>query len=461
MMPVNSFDNYPMSWKPQIRKGGDIPLYIEVAQALEMDVRNGQLNPNDKLPPQRELADYLDVNLSTIARAFKLCTAKGLISGEVGRGTYISSDVLSKFPMLDQCGLEHCVNLGASHPLYNQNKYVVQVLKQIIKKTNVTNLLEYTETSGRFGHKLSGQNWLFQFGLKVPVENILISSGLQNSLAIILTSLFRFGDKIVTNSVIYPGIKNIANSLGIQLIPIPYSGQRMNIDYLVQLCKNENIKGIYIIPDHHNPTTHFMSERERWDLSTVIKQYGLICIEDATYSFLSDKKYPAVASMVPEQCIYISTVSNSLSAGLRVAFLSMPSSYSEQIKKGNSDINVMAAPLEVEITSQLIETGVAQKIIQEKRIELQRRNKLVDKYLSDFPIKGEANSQFRWLRLPPKWTGKQFEAVAKENGVQVFCCERFIVGSAIVEPAVRLAISTPHNREDLEKGLKIIKNILK
>lgn len=460
-MPINSFEDYPMTWKPHISKTGDNPLYIEVANALERDVRNGQLNPNDKLPPQRELADYLDVNLSTIARAFKLCTAKGLISGEVGRGTYVASDVLSNLPMLDQCGLELCINLGASHPLYEQNKYVVDTLKHIVKKYNIGSLLEYSETSGRMKHKQSGQLWFSQFGLNVPEEQVLITSGLQNSLAIILTSLFRFGDKIVTNSIIYPGIKNIANSLGIQLIPIPYVGERMNIDYLVQLCKNEKINGIYLIPDHHNPTTIYMNEDERNQLASIIKQYSLICIEDATYSFLSAPRYTPITSMIPEQSIYISTVSNSLSAGLRVAFLLMPYPYIEKLKRGNSDINVMSAPLEVEVTSQLIRTGVAQKMMQEKIICLQQRNKLVDKYLSDYKVRGALNSQFRWLSLPLKWTGKQFEMIAKEKGVQVFGCERFLVGSAVVEPAVRLAISTPKNSDDLETGLQILKNLLK
>lgn len=62
----------------------------------------------------------------------------------------------------------------------------------------------------------------------------------------------------------------------------------------------------------------------------------------------------------------------------------MPSPYLEQLKKGNSDINVMSAPLEVEVTSQLISTGVVQKIVQEKITRLQQPNKLVDKYLSDY-----------------------------------------------------------------------------
>ena len=77
-MPVNSFDNYPMSWKPQIEHGA-APIYLAIAEQLEKDIRSGVLAPGTKLPPQRELADFLDVNLSTVSRAFKNCEQKGLI----------------------------------------------------------------------------------------------------------------------------------------------------------------------------------------------------------------------------------------------------------------------------------------------------------------------------------------------------------------------------------------------
>lgn len=460
-MPVNSFENYPMSWKPTLGKTGDVPLYVELAQALELDIREGRLYPNDKLPPQRELADYLDINLSTVARAFKLCAAKGLICGEVGRGTYVSADALSNLPMLDQSGLEHCIDLGASHPVRLQGGYVEQTLEYLVKKTGVSGLLEYAEPSGRLSHRRSGRAWLSQFGLDIPEENILISSGLQNSLAILMSSLFRYGDKVATNALTYPGFKNIASLLGIQLIPVPYQRRRMNLDYLIQLCRNEHIRGLYIIPDHHNPTAAYMDEEERARLAEIIRTYDLRCIEDATYSFLSEQIHIPISALVPDHSVYVSTVSNSLSAGLRLAFLGVPSGWMERVARGNSAINVMASPLAAGVTSQLIDSGLAQQIVREKRTELQRRNRLAEQYLSKYFLQGDGTAQFRWLELPGKWTGKAFEAAAKNNGVQVFCCERFAVGNSAVVPAARLAISTPKSAEQLEAGLSILADLLK
>lgn len=87
-MPINSFENYPMSWKPSINKN-ERPIYQAIAGQLEEDILNGVLLPGTKLPPQRELADFLDLNLSTISKVFKVCELKGLLSAAVGSGTYV------------------------------------------------------------------------------------------------------------------------------------------------------------------------------------------------------------------------------------------------------------------------------------------------------------------------------------------------------------------------------------
>ena len=88
-MPVNSFDDYPMSWTPD-REDLKFPLYYSLADLMERDIKSGKLSANTKLPPQRELADYLDLNLSTITKAYKLCEMRGLIHAVTGKGTFVT-----------------------------------------------------------------------------------------------------------------------------------------------------------------------------------------------------------------------------------------------------------------------------------------------------------------------------------------------------------------------------------
>lgn len=458
-MPVNSFENYPMSWRPKLNRE-NTPLYLSIAAALEKDIAAGNLQPNDKLPPQRELADYLDVNLSTVTRAFKLCESKGLISGTIGRGTYVASDVSANLPMLSEREESNCINLGASHPLYQQNRYITQMLKKLPSRINIDNLLKYTDISGSELQKESACIWLHKLGIPAQYKNILITSGLQNSLTVIFASLFRYGDKIATNSLTYPGIKNIANMLGIILIPIPYRNSKMDLKYLEQICKAENIKGIYVIPDSHNPTTVTMDLNERIHLSSIIEKYALINIEDGTYTFLSEMPNLSLYELIPDHTIHICTLSNSLSAGLRISFLAAPPAFRESLLTGIRNINVMSSPIETELAAQLIQTGIAEHITADKIQEIIKRNRITENLLAGNDLWGTQRSQFRWLILRNSINSHELEIYLRKKGVQVFCSERFLVGNSTLISAIRLAVCSPDSHGDLARGLQIINEAL-
>jgi DNA-binding transcriptional MocR family regulator len=458
-MPFNSFENYPMTWKPRINRN-DKPLYKILADILETDIHRGILKPGDKLPPQRELADYLDLNLSTITRAFKLCEMKGLIYGIIGGGTYVSQDVHSRQPMLPQKELYGLINLGASHPLSTQNSVITKTMKQVLKRTNVEKLLSYEEPLGKRTHIETGVKWLAQFGISSIPEEIMITSGLQNSLTVIMVSLFEAGDKIAVPNLIYPGFKNIANLLGIRLIPIPIKDTCIDSDILIQKCKLENIKGIYLSPDYHNPTTLCMSEEDRQRIAKIIQEFGLICIEDGTYSFLKDSFQMPLCSYLPQQCIYVSTISNAFCAGLRIAFLKVPDTYRVKIEDGIRNVNVMSSPFDAETASRLIDSGLAVEIINRNKIEIRNRNRITNEYLHCFNIHGDDNSQFRWLILPSHRKSSEFEHLALKNGVEVFSSERFAVGNATLPSAIRIAITSPKSIDELENGLSVLQKLL-
>ena len=112
-MPVNSFEDYPLTWKPS-KALLKFPMYISLSELLEQDILSGRLPPKTKLPPQRELADFLDVNLSTITRAFKLCETKGLIYAAVGSGTYVSPN--AALPNPDTQEEAEYIDLGPIKP---------------------------------------------------------------------------------------------------------------------------------------------------------------------------------------------------------------------------------------------------------------------------------------------------------------------------------------------------------
>lgn len=85
---------------------------------LEEDILVGALPADTRLPPQRELADFLDVNLSTITRAYKVCELKGLLYAVVGRGTFVAPNARTKNLPFHEKAPEAFIELGMIVPFY-------------------------------------------------------------------------------------------------------------------------------------------------------------------------------------------------------------------------------------------------------------------------------------------------------------------------------------------------------
>ena len=136
-MSVNSFDDYPMSWRPVLKKS-KTPLYLMLAQQLESDIMSGVLRPGTKLPPQRELADFLDLNLSTVSRAFRLCSDKGLLTGSVGSGTYVSYSSITK---LTDAPEQRLIRLDAMTPETLELDELMGILRKMLSETGSERLL--------------------------------------------------------------------------------------------------------------------------------------------------------------------------------------------------------------------------------------------------------------------------------------------------------------------------------
>jgi GntR family transcriptional regulator len=68
----------------------NVPIYLQIVDAVQQLVAAGQLKPGDQLPTVRQLAVDLRINPNTVARAYLELDRKGVISSQQGRGTYVS-----------------------------------------------------------------------------------------------------------------------------------------------------------------------------------------------------------------------------------------------------------------------------------------------------------------------------------------------------------------------------------
>ncbi|WP_010676752.1 aminotransferase-like domain-containing protein [Bacillus timonensis] len=458
-MPVNSFDNYPMSWKPSMDKTNK-PIYQALANQLKQDIINGVLLPGTKLPPQRELADYLDVNLSTISKAFKVCVLNGLLSTSVGSGTFVSYDALSNAYLLEDSKPKHLIEMGATLPDNASYEPLLLQLKSMLQETDYEKWFGYGRTGESLWQKDAAVQLIRRGGFETNVDHIVFANGGQNAMAATLASLCRPGDRIGADHHTYPGLKTVASMLSLQVVPIKSVNNEMSPDAVEYACKNENIKGIYIIPDYHNPTTSRMSIENRRKIAEVAKKCNLFIIEDATYHLHNENPLPAVASFAPDHVIHIASLSKSIAPGLRLAYVAVPMRYKEIISRALYNINISVSPLLAELTARLIVSNQFEDLIERHREQAILRNQVVNRYLADYTCLGAETGIFRWLLLPGKITGAEFEKVAAQQGIQVYAAERFVVGNSCPERAVRVAVCAPETIEELEKGLIILKRLL-
>lgn len=69
------------------------PIYVQIAAGVRGQLVRGELSPGDRLPPGRELASALGVNLETVQRAYRALADDQVVISRVGRGTRIADDL--------------------------------------------------------------------------------------------------------------------------------------------------------------------------------------------------------------------------------------------------------------------------------------------------------------------------------------------------------------------------------
>lgn len=456
-MPFNSFENYPMSWKPSLDKNAR-SLYQVLAQQLADDIQNGILLPGTKLPPQRELADFLDINVSTVSKAFKLCELKGLLSATVGSGTFVSYDAVYSGNLMIQHDRNTVINMGPTAPEPSGNEFLLEMMRDMLSGSEAKRLFSYYSAGADEWQRDAAVELMSYCGYQTVRSQILFAGGGQNALTAILASMFHKGDKIAVDAHTYPGIKTAANMLGIQLIPVLSNQDGIDTDMLETICKAEKVRGIYLIPACHNPTTASISENKRKRIAQIVKGCGCILIEDGTYQILHDGNR-SISDRVPHQSVYIVSLSKGIAPGLRLAYISVPSECKTAVADALYSLNVATAPMLAELSARVIVSGQYKRIIKTHQQHTKERNKIVDRYFSKDVCLGGGYNIFRWLLLPDGVTGAEFENIALSKGVQVFGAERFAVGNTSPERAVRLSICTPETLEELEDGLKILSSM--
>lgn len=448
-----------MSWKPE-RSRLKRPIYLSLAEQLEKDIAAGFLPPDTKLPPQRELADFLDINFTTVTRAYRICELKGLIYAVTGSGTFVAPNAAKSVTTSSDDLAGSSIDLGFTGSFEQCNAMITDAAFSVMKKRQFAELLNYEYPTGMPHHKAAAVNWLGSMGVKTDTEHLTIASGTLNAITLTLLALFEPGNRIAVDTYTFVNFIELAKMHHLQLVPITGDDEGMLPDELESQHRLKSINGVFLSPSCCNPTTVMMSERRKAALAEIIGRCGMILIEDDIHAFLSAgiiKDYTGpVSRFLPEQSVYISGTSKPLCSGLRVAYIVFGDRFREQIHSALFNVNVKTSSLDAEIITELMLSGKAGEIMSRKRALAGEMNELFYEF---FPARrgiGHPLSFYRWLPIRDTRRGSEVEKELLDAGIRVYHSDRFLSGPRKDECFLRISLATVQEKERLREGLSIL-----
>lgn len=439
------------------------PKYRAIATALTEAIASGGIAPGERLPTQRDLAWQLGVTVGTVSRAYAEIERRGLLAGEVGRGTFVrSAPVLRDLPLRAHEAAE-VVDLTLNFPAPGvEREALAGALTTLAGDPDTGNLLDYQPDAGLPKHRTAGAAWIGRRGVTVNPDQVVVTAGAQHGILASLAALTRPGDRILTEHLTYQGIKPAAAMLGLRIEGLPMDDEGLMPDALERAVRESGARLLYCMPTLHNPTTITMPDQRKRAIADIAARHDVTVIEDDIYGVLLQPPGPLpFAAFAQENTVYLTSLSKSVAPGLRIGFAVAPPNLVERIGAAVRASCWMAAPLMGEIASRWILDGVADRILDNHRMVAETRRAGACARLSGLDFDAPAGSLHLWLHLPEPWRAAEFVATAHKHGVLVAPAETFAVGRSDVPHAVRICLGTPREEAMLNSGLSTLAELLR
>lgn len=425
------------------------PVYVRVADAIQSAVLGGRLQPGDRLPAQRSLAARLSVDFTTITRAYGLARERGLLEGEVGRGTFIRSTAGEEIRSV----VDLSMNLPPQPFGMSLAAALDEEMSRILKRSDLAAVMAYRAPTGAAPERAAGARWLAPVLGDVDAARVVVTAGAQAGLNAVMQLRLRPGDGLVIDPLTYPGLIAAARQRGLKLITAEADGEGMSPDALEAVCRGGAARGLYLVPTLYNPTAGTLGEQRRRELAAVARKYDLTIIEDDAYGRLPDTPTPALAVFALERTFHVATLSKSLSPGLRTAFVVAPDEAAAHAVANAAHAQaMMPAPLMSAVFAGWMQTGAAEALLAGVRTEAAARRVIAAEVLP--AAQGGENSLHVWLDLPARLDRLALAALARERGLGVATSDLFAAGTP--PNGLRLSLGAPGTRASLTRGLKAL-----
>lgn len=370
-------------------------LYNQIASGIASQIRDGVLKAGDKLPSVRMLCQEHSISMNTAKRVYLELEAQSLVEPKPQSGYFVSKLPFLKLPLSetsrpifiandkepDELITKVYSNMGSNDltlfsigipsgsllPLAKLKKEIVQATRQLREGGT-----EYEPIQGngklRRSVALRSSGW----GGRLRENDIVTTNGGMNALSYCLMASGKPGDTVAVESPCYPGIFQLAISLGFKVLELPtHPTLGIEIDALKKALPKIDL--CLLVPNFNTPLGSCMPAEHKKEVVSILSRRGIPLIEDDIYGDLYfGLERPKCCKSFDEEgnVLYCSSASKTLAPGYRVGWIA-PGRYKEKVLKLKLVHSISPTSLVQEAVGNFMGNGKYEKHLRQLRWTLQ------------------------------------------------------------------------------------------
>ncbi len=470
-------------------------LYLQLSNQIIQLIKTQTLTSNTKLPGSRTLAAQLEVHRKTIVACYDELESQGWVESIPKKGTFVNRTL----PTLNQQKLNDSIefvlnaepdfsfyrnqilsersfekrddfmylNDGISDSRLTPLNEIARTYRRIAAKKNVFKHLSYGSTYGNDDLRKVLVAYLNQTrGLRITIDNILITRGSQMGIWLSAELLLKKKDFIVVGSTNYESADTtfLSHQATIERVSVDKNG--LVTEEIKKLCTRRQIKAVYVTSHHHHPTTVTLSAKRRIQLLNLAKQYNFAVIEDDydyDFNYNHAPILPLASHDTNGNVIYIGSVCKTVAPVFRIGYLIAPKEFIDEAAKIRGGVDRQGDAL-LELTfASFIKSGEFDSHIRKVlKVYQQRRDlfcKLLKKELGhffefDIPKGGMAI----WAKLSQHYSWDVVSKMARNHKLEIGNWRRYDRIQSR-HNYIRIGFAS-YNEEEIYELIKRLKKIM-
>jgi DNA-binding transcriptional MocR family regulator len=433
------------------------PLFRQLHAQMKDMIESGALPRGSRVPATRELAGQLGLNRTTVSAAYALLESDGLITGQVGRGSFVTAPAVS-------ASFSRSRPSELLFPLEEFRKSCAEV----IASDDAASILQLGTPAGYPPLRRYLLEQARAEGVAHEPDDILITSGCQQAFDLLQRTIGQ-GATVLIEDPVYLGVRSVFERAGARLIGVPVGAEGIDLESLERTLAREPARErprlLCVTPNFQNPTGATMPLHARQALLRITQAAGVIVIENDIYGPLCYQGEPIPAIKHLDETgdtILLRSFSKVAFPGLRVGWVIARRAIIEKLTEAKQWSDLHTDQLSQAVLLRFAESGRLEqhrrRMLIAGRERLQAALEACEKYL---PM-GATYTRPRggmslWIQLPEGLDASELLPRAEREGV-TYLPGRYFAVSRPQPNGLRISFAgmTP---EEIRSGLAILGRI--